>query len=251
MRASSASRAPCPYGRCEPVVKRGIGGGGGAAVRRLNLSLDIGVQFGTQVLEERARDAQGRFTSAQNAARLQNERMAEELANYMVKALDEAVAQRGRPQRGTELLARAILDPENRDANIDGFVVGTDYLDRSPAKSYWRGVEEGSAVHVGRLIYGWFADSVPSSPGERFAPMEGRVDRRLIQVSRENYPQHFGPVGKGGAAHSAGPFFFRIKNPIPAYQFMEKGRKEWLATDALERSYRKVFEDVGLTVEFD
>jgi hypothetical protein len=220
-----------------------------SAVHKLNLGLSLRFQPDMSGIARGARDAKGRFTSMQTLVKQANEEMALEVANYMVKSLEESVKDRGRTQRGTELLARAILNEENRDASIDGFVVGTDYMDRSPAKMYWRGVEEGSSKHVGRLIYGWFADEVPSEPASRYRPSEARrTNARMIQLPHP--PQASGPqfTSTPGYERVGGPFWFRIKNPIPAYHYMREGAADWMSTGSAAATYRKVFASAGITM---
>lgn len=126
------------------------------------------------------------------------------------RVLQERIDQTGRAQRSTRLLVNAIVDDRNRRINVQGFTVG--YLDEawSHVALYYRGLEEGTDVHLsavsGLLLRGYWITpgglEGPRGSGKNAIGFSGRY------------------VEQGG---------FAIKRPIPAYRFLELGARQWLA----------------------
>jgi hypothetical protein len=90
-----------------------------------------------------------------NILRDANRQLAIELQDLTVEKLQEGRID-SREGVSTNRLAMSITDPRNRRYNAFAFGVGVmDFLDnRSPARQYWRQIEAGSSVHVGRRIFG-------------------------------------------------------------------------------------------------
>lgn len=76
-----------------------------------------------------------------------NRRAAEAVAKGMYQQLQKEIQKTGRPQRKDLRLERSLLDDQNIFASVNGFSVGrTGWLDRSPARLYYRRIEEGKTT---------------------------------------------------------------------------------------------------------
>lgn len=161
--------------------------------------------------------------------------MGTELQLMVVDAYRESVR---RPDVATGRLAEATLDEQNFFSTPEGFTVGVpSFLNRSQAK-YWRQIEHGTAIHVGREIYGvwgrrfsgeWHAAKYGRYPGtnppytlhgqgdgEKFQPMStmnsGAIKRRHQAMFTDS--------------HEGAGFKARISRPI-------------IAQDAYTRAFRE------------
>lgn len=233
------------------MARGGSGSGAGSLVRRVDDSnpLVFGPDMRGGLIQ--ARNLVGQFNPGGAGFHAMlvaaHREMAERAQSYMVEELVAAISRRGREQRESTqdgALIRAMKSPENIDYNIDRFVVVTSYLDRSAARTYWRGLEEGSKVHVGRLITGFFSDASLST---RSGPSESRNEARMIQLPRTRgvlravkESQREPTASRPNPYHDKGPWQFRIRNPIPAYQYMHKGAERYLASGFTERRYKQL-----------
>lgn len=177
-----------------------------------------GLSRGTVALQEfragdmarAARNALGQFTSFQHLTLAANTELAKAAALLAAGSLQESINATGRPQRASQYLLRALaLEGIGWKANAEGFQMGIyDGLNNDPrVRGYWRGVEEGSSVHVGRELHGFFV----GRSGERYGPSADRyrMDPRMPQTSR-------------GA-------LIVIRNPIPAYHYLDQGAQRFRA----------------------
>lgn len=167
-------------------------------------------EFRAGDLAKVARNALGQFTSYQHLMLSANTDLAKAAARLAQGALQEKVSATGRPQRATQYLLSALMvEGIGWKANADGFQMGIyEGLNKDVrVRGYWRGLEEGSSVHVGRELRGWFV----GRNGERYGPSSDRyrMDPRMPQTSK-------------GA-------LILIKNPIPAYGYLETGAARFRA----------------------
>lgn len=196
--------------------------------------------------ERISRDLRGRFTSAQSEARGAFERLAIRLQEEQVKALHQIIdnppslsGEGRRAQRGTHYLEDALVSPTNRELTIDGFVVGIDAaLDESPAGQYWRGLEEGTSVHIGQKMYGlWNTPSGLQGPETGGRDAIGFTGWRNVGDS-EDYRDERGKLPG-----------FRIHNPILAYHYMRTGIRNFVETGIIEREMLRAVQRAGLVQE--
>lgn len=115
-----------------------------------------------------------------------NSALAQEAIDDITFVLESRIKAGGRPQRSTQALIHALRAEENRDFNAQGFTVGIEaYLDSTPAGPYYRNLEYGSNVFVGRVIEGFFQ----SPGGATLSPIQGARDAlKLIQTGPFNNP---------------------------------------------------------------
>lgn len=91
-------------------------------------------------------------------------------ADLQEMVVDEYTRTRKRKDVSTGRLDAATLDRRNREVAKNGFSVGLEsWLNKSQAK-YWRQIEEGTRVHVGRHLYGVFGATFSGGyyPGNRW-----------------------------------------------------------------------------------
>jgi hypothetical protein len=165
-------------------------------------------EFRASSMARAARDALGRFTSYQHLMLDANTELGKAAASMAQRALRDAVADTGRPQRASQYLILALGEEGiGWKANSEGFQMGIyDGLNNDVrVRGYWRGLEEGSSVHVGRELRGFFI----GRNGQRYGPSADRYrqDPRMPQTSR-------------GA-------LIIIQNPIPAYHYLEQGAQRF------------------------
>lgn len=190
------------------------------------------------------------------AARLAHGVLAEKLQKEIHDALDTAIRDGGRPQQREGRLLKAILDERNRHVTEDGYYVGR--LDESwsgEVRQYYKGLEIGTSVFVGRYLRGAFL----TEGGTLDIPRKGGRDPRFLQ---------FGPIGPllkddtfetrrgvNASDPSSGtrPRKVRgvlIKNPIKPYHYTQTGfrnfqDKGYLGERAFE-IYQDEFKFLGL-----
>lgn len=99
------------------------------------------------------------------------------LVDNIVQVLEDRIGAGKRPQRGTEYLVRALRDPRITSFNSEGFTFDAELLDSTEAGPYYRNLEYGSNVFVGRVIEGFFF----GADGKYQAPGESRTALQLIQ----------------------------------------------------------------------
>lgn len=111
-------------------------------------------------IDRSLRNLMGRYTNAQGAAARAHQRMAVRGTENQHRILEEAVAERAsrypESNRSTRHLRRAVRSSGNRKGLgkwVHGFEAGIpEFLDTTPAAPYWRQVEEGSDVFLGRRL---------------------------------------------------------------------------------------------------
>lgn len=128
-----------------------------------------------------ARELSGKFRNTQARIQVAHEKMAADAAQEVRNALEKELKAHGRAQlrEGAEGLPGIITAPGNRHADADGFQVGLDsFMNSSQAGTYWRNLEYGSDVFVGRVLFGAFRNG-----GSWFGPDPARYlhDPRLLQ----------------------------------------------------------------------
>lgn len=205
-----------------------------------------------------ARDLRGRFVSIQSEVKAAHTEMAQALQDLQVEELRTRIEDTGRPQRDSEYLIQAIAAEGNREVSIDGFVVGIEsFLDSSHAAPYWRHIEEGYSGFVGRTVYGFFRspEGVASGPSrDRY-----RRDLEMIQTSAPVYKQggktHVSKtsvrsdvgsndsLGRGGGGAGSVVSKITISHPIPAYEFMATGIKQWQASGIEVQAYKRALRE--------
>ena len=214
------------------------------------------------------RNELGQFQSMNQQAKQAHAQMAEKCAETVVEYLMSRIEEHGRDQRGTEELPKALMGDGNRYVSQDGWTFGIpSYLDSTPVGPYWRNLEVGTDVFVGRQFRGWFINVA----GEKLFPSELRVDPKLAQ---------YGPVGTdvgqqdqaetitytfrgkqkttkagGQTQQMLGTIRTRqrapvitIKNPIEGYFYIERGGNEYLASGHIEQVYDELIRRTGVTV---
>lgn len=144
------------------------------------------------------------------AAKVAHTYLAAQLQEDIATVLEDKVRARGRRQRAKNdgaRLADAIRSSDNRRVNQLGFTVG--YLDENAAvRPYYRNLEQGSSVHVGRYLSGVFTSKGATDPRPGLRKY-GR-DARFPQRDPFRYDRPYDPGVK-------------IKNPIIGYRYIEGG----------------------------
>lgn len=134
-----------------------------------------------------------------------------------------------REQRPGERLANALTDRRNREVFANTFSVGlTHWLDRSPAKLYYRRIEEGdTATFTARILFTNNGDL--SGPYSK--PGDGTGHMRMRQ---------FNPSGTRGVLTSGiGPF--------PALRYVAGGREAFAVLD-MKALYAKALHAAGVDI---
>lgn len=239
-----------------------------------------GIQFDyvSEEVLKAARRAEGTFTSAQHLGKRAHAIMAENAAKLISKRLADQIAKTGRQQRGSasNSLVSLLKHRDNRDATNSGFVVGVKgFLESSQAAPYFRNLEEGTSIFVGRELQGFFR----SAEGRTYGPSRTRrSDVRLFQTggyflgkatvtnpdgsktqfdsrtaragsAAGSYAQKHGEVGRKRLADAGFPRFrIRIRRPIPAYGFYRFGGLEWLASGDEKKVYAQVLAPTGVKI---
>ena len=172
------------------------------------------------------------------------------LQQQMAGKLIDALKKRGRAQDRGNMLIDAIMSEDNAVVDVSGFSVG--YLDQfDKVRLYYRNLEEGTAIFVGRTIHGIFIgeDGLPSAPAKRkrrkgrdnVIPYNGQ--QRLPPAGLEGGLVNGAAGGGGGTAgeNNRDPRFAsylisRTGRPAPAlvithqitgYHYIEDGFLAW------------------------
>lgn len=134
--------------------------------------------------------------------------------------LDDAVLAHGRPQREDGRMRNVLINDLASTHSRRGFRWGVSAkLNRSPAGAYWRGIEHGTRVHVGRITRAvWI-----TSGGRVRSPDAGRYPRDARM-----------PTDWDGALDGRG-WIVRIRSGITGYHFMASAADEF----AQEGVYRE------------
>ena len=153
---------------------------------------DVAFRADFRKLEVQARDLLGRFGVLQGEMKTGFGKMAVQAQLDIVQILKLEITSTGRPQRKTQYLITAMESSENRAVSFDGFVIGTKAaLDHGPVASYYRNLEEGTSIFVGRELTGFFlAPAGQPTNGKKKSLLSGpsndrrRRDVRLIQTAQ-------------------------------------------------------------------
>ena len=169
------------------------------------------------------------LTSMGNQMKPVNKRYAQLLQKDAARQLEMTRGPRPRDRRrraGIKMrLSEAIMDPLNATSNDTGFGVGnTIFLDR--VTPYWRQIEEGSTVHVGRQQRAWFVDGA----GKLQPPAGFR--RGQDQWSPRSATSRSAPL-------------VRIKVPIEAHRFFARAMKQF-DMDSYNRELLEVLHKGGV-----
>lgn len=169
-----------------------------------------------------------------SANRITAEAMAQRLAECMAEAITPIL----RPGVSTGRLKATVLDPRNRVARAKAFGVGRlGWLNNeSPARAYWRAIEEGTSYFVGRRIHGVWGSTIGGYlPGGRYGPYP-RAERPYVGFGMGT-GQRLRPMFTPAVAYSllrgrgprqdVGGISGVIEKPIIAKHFMRTGWKNF------------------------
>lgn len=149
----------------------------------------------------------------QKALKAAHEQAAQHVAEGMRDELLRRVEKRGRPQRSTRFLERAIMDKDNRRITASQFAVGLPkYLDSTAARKYWRRVEEGApkATINTQIMF-----TTTFMKGDWWRPSRSMLNLRM--------PQH---IRYGAKVESVGPW--------PDYRYSRGGKQAFQNMDMLK-----------------
>lgn len=188
----------------------------------VNVSIEVGFAADlARLASGERRRADGAILTAHNA-------MARRAQLEIRQALVEKLQQRGRDQRRSEYLLEAIMEEDNRRVNLRGWTVG--YLgENSKVALYYRNLEIGTDVFVGRAIEGSFQDS-----GGRLMPAtsdrEAQIDPRFLQFSsQDKHGNQTFTTGRDGEQVERHPHTIFIQHAIAPYRYFETGLSEFEA----------------------
>lgn len=160
-----------------------------------------------------------------------NARLAQFCVSDIVEALEAKIASNRRPQKETKNLLEALKAPENIDFNAQGFTVGIDtYLESTPAGKYFRNLEFGSSVFVGRVIEGFFSDG----GGRRLKPEDGAKNAlKLVQVGSFTNPgdtkagrfKEAAPISVNPSRSARTEGTFAVNNTAADRRLLERGHR--------------------------
>lgn len=192
-----------------------------------------------QGVTRKARNALGQFTSMQVEIKIAHRKMAEQVQQDVVEAFEQSLLQVERVQKRQRYLHKALASPKAVKYNLDGFVyLPAGYLDRSAARRYWRLIEDGTSIFVGRELRGFFR----SLEGKTSSPSASRqgADPYMPQMKKK-------PSKKKIAAAKSGKFVkgighpITIRNPILAHNYIEHGVAAFEASGFIEETYNEAF----------
>jgi hypothetical protein len=167
-------------------------------------------------LTESTRRIKGQFASMGPELERANRASVDWLNARALKLLEESVGAHGRPQRTNGKLRNVFTNDQASSRTSRGFRWGvTQKLNSSGAGPYWRGVEEGTKIFVGRITHViWIG-----AGGQKLPPLPGRYpsDARMLNDWDARLQQ------RGWAA--------KIKKPIVGYHFMSRAADAFKAED--------------------
>lgn len=210
----------------------------------------LGFKFNPSGIITALRNELGRYQSiSNNAIKAAHQEMGDLIRERQIEILHDEIDEHKRAgvQRTSQYLVRALADEDYVQATKEGFIVNPKgYLDSSKARAYWRNLEEGSSVHVGREFHGFFLTG-----SRRSGPDPVQRDIELIQSvstfgaghgqlgSKQN-PITKIPVGRGGFAgeyeHESGDGNLRYGTTFQqqSYKGLEEPRVRGLGQRAQE-----------------
>jgi hypothetical protein len=191
------------------------------------------------------------FSGDQNISVWESE--AKLLQEFQQKALQDRVRERDRPQERGNHLVEAIVASDNRQVRGDGFIVGQGLAEGS-AQRYFRLIDQGTDIFVGRTLLGFFLDE----GGRRLPPRPDAHDAaKLVQLTQggglRNTKGQFRSraLKSDESAHEGGRngelprgvFLITINKPIQPYDYIQVGFNNWLE-GAKERIVTKLRENL-------
>lgn len=199
---------------------------------RLSRSAILGIEMRNGPVMLQVGRGKARYKQARSLSKTAHQQMALKTAELSVQHLNKEIVQTGRPQRGTDYLAKAVMHEKNRPATSNGFQFGVRaWMNSSQARPYWRRLEYGERetglTFVGRRLFGFF-----EGPGGRSEPSEGRF-RQDVRLRRGRDALE--------ATESRG---MRIRHAIPKYGYLEAGGVAFLAGDHASKIYNNVFRNI-------
>lgn len=208
-----------------------------------------------------ARNLQGRYQSMQRQVQAAHDEMAYHAQNVIANYLEKRIRRHGRPQsdRKKPQLVQLLRAKEARKANIDGFVINPDgYLESTTAAPYYRNLEEGTDVFVGRELSGYFrslegrayparSDRLRQDPrlfqtGKFYAGRKAAKEGLAAQKAAGEYrpgAQKYGRASKKPKHEGRVQFSIIIRNRIEGYQYFRLGGVEYITSGDVKRMYRK------------
>ncbi len=224
--------------------------------RRLANTGMVSASFTADEMVKLTNRVRGELKASEKATVLAHVLLAQQLQYEMYKVLNDKVIARGRAQRDKargSRLSDALVSQETRKVDKKGWTVG--YLDQNPAvRPYYRNLEEGTRVHVGRFLSGVFRDATGRPAGQPFPDRKGYSGPRAGSPFRQRKgPKRGGSRGQRiihmGAETDATfiqtkPYRrekaywpgVRIKRPIIGYQYIQGG------TDNFRRKQDRLME---------
>lgn len=176
-----------------------------------------------------------------------HDKAAREIQRGMVNELNAKIGSTGRKQGDRPgpyghkkgALALSLLDERNRVAGRDSMLVGVEsWLDRSPAKWYYRSIEEGM---------GTFSDEIAffdRDLGKRYGPYSpGGMSKGFDGVLRSRSA----PPGYKNLLMGRGLVFVQDIGPYPAYHYTRGGRSIFRSIQWQGR-YERAFARVGIAL---
>jgi hypothetical protein len=167
-------------------------------------------------LSASARRIRGQFASMGPELEKANQRAVNWLNKRALEHLDAAVAEHGRPQRPEGVLRNVFLNDGASSVHSRGFRWGVSQkLNASGAGAYWRAIEQGSSVFVGRITHVIWLDGAGaiSPPDAGMYPHGARM-----------------PNDWNGALNGRG-WITTIRKPIVGYEYMATTRDEFQSED--------------------
>lgn len=219
---------------------------GGVGVGELEVSVRLNTNRFVYLTDRITRQFLG--GAFQHALTRANEEAAIKIQDGMADFLNDQMARHSnggtaRPQRPGHRLVKSILHENNREATASGFLVHRpSWMDRSPAKMYWRSIEEGMGTFDGEIL---FADGPPEGrvTGKRYQPWSpgGRRATGGYQASKPpGYPHMRMPQHRGAFVQNIGPY--------PKYEFTRGGKQTFDRIDFFAH-YQRHLKPLGLDIQ--
>lgn len=205
----------------------------------------------TRNIQVSARNALGQFTKFQGAVLKANQRSLATIQELASENLTKSINAHGRPQdRNSGRLKRAIEDPSNSSATVDGFAFMQDAKVRREVP-YYRAVERGSDYWVGKRLPFLFLGGGnefhgPNTSARRSGGVSGgRRNDHLVG------PREYRTLAYGGGEDRR---VITIRNPVPRYGYAAKARRTFLQgkmyDEILKEEAAQFVRDTGATVTF-
>lgn len=158
---------------------------------------------------------------------------AEALQQDIVEALETAIDERGRQQRPEQLLLKAVRDRRFIQYNVDGWTVGgLDEEWAGRARLYYRNLEVGTRIFVGRTVPGYFLRPIEGGGGNmqqmgNEGP-QGKLTYKFKFLKNQTYAQR-GFNNKDLFVYA--PYSgnrIKIQRPIVGYHYFRQGYSKFI-----------------------